>query len=95
MLSKTTLTIKALVQATDALFSDLRPTRFLTEEVSRQESEVDKVEKLLLKAIFDNSELELAHKKQLKEIVQYIGRISNLAEDVADAILIFAIKRVI
>ncbi len=93
MLVKTSLTVNAMVRATDALFADLRAVRLLTEEVSRQESEVDKVERQLLEAVFDDSQLELVHKYQIKRIIQYIGSVSNSAEDVADAILIFAIKR--
>jgi len=93
MLTKTSLTVNAMVRATDALFADLRAVRLLTEEVSRQESEVDKIERKLLEAVFDDQQLELAHKYQIKRIIQYIGSVSNSAEDVADAILIFAIKR--
>ncbi|MBF0278088.1 MAG: DUF47 family protein [SAR324 cluster bacterium] len=93
MLTKTGLTISKLVQATDALFADLRSVRLLTEEVSRHESEVDKVELRLLQAVFDQEDLELVRKYQIKRLIQYIGSISNTAEDVSDAILIFAIKR--
>ncbi len=93
MLAKTSLTLTKLVQATDALFTDLRSVRLLTEEVARHESEVDKVELRLLQGIFAHEELELAHKYQLKRLVQSIGSISNTAEDISDAILIFAIKR--
>ncbi len=93
MLGKTSLTVDAMVRATDALFTDIRSVRLLTEEVSRQESEVDKIERRLLAAVFDDDSLELAHKYQIKRIIQYIGAVSNTAEDVADAILIFAIKR--
>ena len=93
MLTKTGLTLTKLVQATDALFADLRSVRLLTEEVSRQESEVDKVELRLLQAVFEQEDLELVRKYQIKRLIQYIGSISNTAEDVSDAILIFAIKR--
>ena len=62
------------------------------EEVSRQESEVDKIEYKLLQMVFENKKYELAIKYQLKGILKQIGRVTNLAEDVADAVLILATK---
>ena len=92
MLIHTHLAVQALAQATDSLFSDLRSVRQHVEEVSRQESEVDKIEYKLLQMVFENKEYELAIKYQLKGILKQIGRVTNLAEDVADTVLILATK---
>ena len=92
MLIHTHLAVKALAHATDSLFSDLRSVRQHVEEVSRQESEVDKIEYKLLQMVFENKKYELAKKYQLKGILKQIGRVTNLAEDVADAVLILATK---
>ena len=62
------------------------------EEVSRQESEVDKIEYKLLQMVFENKKYDLAMQYQLKGILKQIGRVTNLAEDVADAVLILATK---
>jgi uncharacterized protein Yka (UPF0111/DUF47 family) len=62
------------------------------EEVGRQESEVDQVERQLLEMVFSNQELELARQYQLKGILKALGGVTNLAEDVADAVLILATK---
>ena len=62
------------------------------EEVGRQESEVDQVEYKLLKKIFQNEKFELARQYQLKGILRQLGAVTNLAEDVADAVLILSIK---
>ena len=62
------------------------------EEVSRQESEVDKIEYKMLQMVFENKNYELAMQYQLKGILKQIGRVTNLAEDVADAVLILATK---
>ena len=62
------------------------------EEVSRQESEVDKIEHKLLQMVFENKKYDLAMQYQLKGILKQIGRVTNLAEDVADAVLILATK---
>ena len=76
----------------DCLFSNLRSVRLYVEEVSRQESEVDRYEKELLKDVFENQNLDLARQYQLKTIIKKLGSISNLAEDVGDAVLIIASK---
>ena len=92
MLIHTHLAVQALAHATDSLFSDLRSVRQHVEEVSRQESEVDKIEYKLLQMVFENKKYELAIKYQLKGILKQIGRVTNLAEDVADSVLILATK---
>jgi uncharacterized protein Yka (UPF0111/DUF47 family) len=70
----------------------LRAVRQHVEEVGRQESEVDKVEYKLLRAVFENEKFELARQYQLKGILKQLGEVTNLAEDVADAVLILATK---
>ena len=84
--------VKALAHATDSLFTDLRAVRQHVEEVGRQESEVDKVEYKLLRTVFENEKFELARQYQLKGILKQLGAVTNLAEDVADAVLILATK---
>ena len=92
MLIHTHLAVQALAHATDSLFSDLRSVRQHVEEVSRQESEVDKIENKLLQMVFENKKFDLAMQYQLKGILKQIGRVTNLAEDVADSVLILATK---
>ena len=92
MLIHTHLAVQALAHATDSLFSDLRSVRQHVEEVSRQESEVDKIEYKLLQMVFENNKFDLAIQYQLKGILKQIGRVTNLAEDVADSVLILATK---
>ena len=62
------------------------------EEVGRQESEVDQIEYKLLKEIFKNDKFELSRQYQLKGILKQLGAVTNLAEDVADAVLILSTK---
>jgi len=84
--------VQALANAIDALFSDLRAVRHHVEEVGRQESMVDKIEYKLLKSVFENDEFRLSQKYQLKSVLKQLGSITNLAEDVADAVLILSTK---
>ena len=92
MLGHTHDAVKALANATDALFSDLRAVRQHVEEVGRQESMVDKIENKLLQSVFEDEKFELARKYQLKGMLKQLGAVTNLAEDVADAVLILATK---
>ena len=92
MLGHTHDAVRALANATDALFSDLRAVRQHVEEVGRQESMVDKIEYKLLQSVFEDEKFELARKYQLKGILKQLGAITNLSEDVADAVLILATK---
>jgi len=84
--------VQALASGTDALFSDLRAVRQHVEEVGRQESMVDKIEYKLLQSVFENEKYELVKKYQLKSILKQLGSITNLAEDVADTVLILSTK---
>jgi len=45
-------------------------------------------------AIFD-SDLELAEKLHLREFVEQIDEVADMAEDVADRLAIYAIKRLV
>ena len=70
----------------------MRSVRQYVEEVGRQESMVDKIEYKLLNSIFENKKFELSNKYQLKSVLKRLGSITNLAEDVADSVLILSIK---
>jgi hypothetical protein len=56
------------------------------------EKEADKISLNLKTAIFDSS-LDLSLKIQLREFADRIDGIADLAEDVADRLAIYAIKR--
>ena len=84
--------VSSLANCTDALFSDLRAVRQYVEEVGRQESMVDKIEHKLLKSVFEHQEFDLSQKYQIKNTLKQLGLITNLAEDVADTVLILSIK---
>jgi len=63
-------------------------------KVTLYEKEADVVTSRLKKAIFD-SNLELAQKLHLREFVEHIDGIADQAEDVADRLAIYAIKRTV
>ncbi len=63
-------------------------------KVMLYEREADVVSTTLKKAIF-NSDLDLAHKLHLREFVESIDSVADIAEDVADRLAIYAIKRLV
>ena len=63
-------------------------------KVMLYEKEADQISTRLKKAIF-SSDLDLAKKLHLREFVEHIDNIANLAEDVADRLAIYAIKRIV
>ena len=62
------------------------------DEVIAAEKTSDEIEQQLIKAIFE-SDLELAEKIQLKQIVNDIADVSDRAEDASDLIRILAVKQ--
>ncbi len=62
------------------------------ELVCDKERESDTAERALIRDIY-SSDMDLAEKMQLKEVIISIGNISDLAEDVSDRIELAIIKR--
>jgi len=63
-------------------------------KVMLYEKEADAISTKLKQAIF-GSDLELSKKLHLREFVEHIDNIADLAEDVADRLAIYAIKRIV
>ena len=64
----------------------------MTEEVDKEESESDSIERILIRRIFKSS-LPGEQKILLKELVIEIGELSDRAENVADRVALVSIKR--
>ncbi|GAB4375250.1 MAG: hypothetical protein Kow0062_14070 [Acidobacteriota bacterium] len=84
--------IERIVRASRAFFSELEAVQNDVHKVRYFEKEADAIGTRLRRDLFAGG-LELAHKMQLSHIVDAIEEISDLAEDAADALVIFAIKR--
>lgn len=81
-----------LAFASRAFFKDFTAVRNYSKKVYLLEHETDKTTAKLIDAIFA-SNLELAHKLQLKTFLSEVADIADLAENCVDQLLIYVIKR--
>jgi len=81
-----------LCGAARAMFTDVAQVVPLARKVSQAEARADRIERGLIKAIFD-APGQTADKILLKEIVQEIAAISDRAENASDRLRIIAVKR--
>jgi predicted phosphate transport protein (TIGR00153 family) len=84
---------EALVQSSRCFFKDISSVGNYMHKVSFWETECDKISTMLQKKIFRQNDLCLSHKMQLRDFVKHIDHIADYAEDVADDLSIFVIKR--
>lgn len=93
--------VDTVVEAVDALISAMRAffrgSQSITDHMHKvifYESEADKINHRVMAIVFD-SDADLSYKNQLRHFVLHIDSIADIAEDVADKIAIFALKRAI
>ena len=91
---KTQTQLSALRQVIESLFSDFEAQINHEEliKISTLESEVDQLEESAIKKVY-NSQLELAAKYQLRDIISDIADISDIVEDISDMIEIIMVLR--
>ena len=85
--------VEAMVRSARAFFKELGAVADHMHKVSYWEKQSDKVSTRLQRNIFRKSELHLSHKLQLRDFVIHIDQIADQAEDVADKMSIYVIKR--
>lgn len=92
----TSMVIKGIDQlelSARAFFHSPNDVPAYNQKVNLFEKEADAISTKLKKEIF-KSKLELASKLHLREFVEQIDNIVDLAEDIADRLAIYAIKRI-
>ncbi|MES0445189.1 MAG: DUF47 family protein [Desulfobacterales bacterium] len=85
--------VEAIVRSCRAFFKEIDTVADHMHKVIYWESESDKVSTRVQRAIFRNDELSLCQKNQLRDFVRHIDKIADQAEDVADRLSIYVIKR--
>lgn len=92
-LTETVVTcVESVVLAARAFFREIEAVRDHNSKVMFYESQADKISTKLKRAVFA-SDLDLAHKTQLRYFVERIDELANEAEDIADYLAIYTIKR--
>lgn len=86
--------IQILTKITYAFLNRPAEVRDLVSQLSRLEHEADLVEHRAIALAFDTPDRELAHKIQLQGLIERIGSICDVAEDVGDRLMIASLKRV-
>ncbi len=84
--------VDSLVLAARAFFHSPLAVNDYNHKVLLFEKEADKISSRLKQEIF-GSDLDLAHKMHLRDFVEHIDNVADWAEDVADRLAIYAIKR--
>jgi len=85
--------VEAMVRSARAFFKDIAAVADHMHKVSYWEKQSDKVSTRLQRNIFRQSELHLSHKLQMRDFVIHVDQIADQAEDVADKLSIYVIKR--
>lgn len=85
--------VEAMVRSARAFFKDLAAVADHLHKVSYWESQSDKVSTRLQKLVFNKEDLPLSYRMQLRDFIRHMDKISDRAEDVADKLRIYVIKR--
>ena len=86
-------TVEAIVRSTRAFFVNVFSVSNHIHKVSYWETQSDKISSRLQRNIFTCNELRLSQKLQLRDLVRHVDKIADRAEDVADKLSIYVIKR--
>ncbi len=84
--------VEALVLASRAFFRNIEMVSDHMHKVLFYEKEADKISTRLKRAIFQSG-MDLSHKAHLRHFVEQIDNVADRAEDVADRLAIYTIKR--
>jgi len=86
-------TVEAIVRSSRAFFVNISSVSEHIHKVSYWETQSDKISTRLQRNIFNCQELRLSQKLQLRDLVRHVDKIADRAEDVADKLSIYIIKR--
>jgi len=86
-------TVEAIVRAARSFFKNISSVADHLDKVYYWESESDKISTRLQMAIFRKKELRLSHRMLQRELARHLDKIADRAEDVADRLNIYVIKR--
>jgi len=91
--AKVVESVESMVLSARAFFKDIDTVADHMHKVSFWEKQSDIISTRLQRAIFKRVDLRLSHRMQLRDFVRQVDEIADCAEDVADRLSIYVIKR--
>ena len=85
--------VEAMILALRAYFKNIAQVADHMQKVVFWETEADKASTRMQKKVFGDQNLALDMKMQLRDLIKHIDGIADQAEDMADSLAIFVIKR--
>lgn len=85
--------VEAMVRSARAFFKNVSAVADHLHKVSHWETQSDKVATRIQKHVFKKPDLHLSYRMQLRDFIRHVDKIADRAEDVADKLRIFTIKR--
>lgn len=85
--------LEAMTRSMRSYFKDISQVADHMHKVAFWETESDRVSSQLQRKVFRNDSYSLAEKMQLRDIIKHTDQIADQAEDLADRLAIFVIKR--
>jgi hypothetical protein len=85
--------VEAMVRSARVFFKDVSAVADHLHKVSHWETQSDKVATRIQKHVFKKPDLHLSYRMQLSDFIRHVDKIADRAEDVADKLRIFTIKR--
>lgn len=85
--------VESMVLSARAFFKDIDTVADHMHKVSFWEKQSDKISTRLQRSIFKREDLRLSHRMQIRDFVRQVDEIADCAEDVADRLSIYVIKR--
>ncbi len=86
-------TVECIVRAARAFFKNISAVTDHLDKVYYWETESDKISTRLQRGIFRKESLRLSHRMLQRELARHLDKIADRAEDVADNLNIYVIKR--
>lgn len=82
-----------LTRVIAALDQSWEETHKLAQQVEEIEQETDEIERRMIEELFQQEDIPLGEKLQLRDLIQYIASITDRMEDASDRVDIMLIKR--
>lgn len=87
--------VQVLVRTVQAFLNSPHNVKKDVKQLSDYEHEGDLIEQQAMALAFEDKSLELAHKMQLQHLIERLGSICDMAEDMGDRLMISSLKRLL